>query len=893
MAFSKKLLFLLLIFMMQIVIESRATHLVGGEIYYEYQGNDTYFITLVVYRDCGPANVNQTGFDPAASIGVFNASTNFLFTSVNVPLLQQNVEFVPVELENPCFILPPDLCVQKATYTTTIEVPPSEDGFYFAYQRCCRNPSISNLIAPDDTGITLRTDIPSTTILPEGNNSSASFNNFPPVALCAGAEFFFDHSASDTDGDSLVYEFCEPLHGATPDNPAPQPPFAGPYVNVTWDNPYTSSYQIASNPAFAIDSETGLITGTASQVGQFVIGVCVSEFRDGVLINISNRDFQFNVTLCDPNIIASIPEQTSYCDGLTVTFDNISTNASFFSWDFGVPGVDTDVSTSANPTFTFPEAGLYTVRLIANPGWTCADTAFSVFDARPPLEVEIFVGDATCDFPTVKYDFSAVTNGTNNALFTWDFGPGSQPQASSLQNPQNISLPQEALGYMITVTVEDNECFANDTIDLINPPEPVASIVPQESFCAGLTYTFEHTSSNAETYQWDFNLNNVGGLSQEESPTYTFPGEGSFTIQLIAFAEATCPDTTQMVFDIFDLLDPFFEPPSPQCLTGNSFDFSGTGNSEPNAEFSWTFGDGQSSNLQNPQNISYNQNGTYEVTFTISENGCTKNYTDEVWVAIEPEFTPVIHPLEGCAPHQITYSTNEIADSEMYYDWTFGDGNTSNMSSGSHTYAFGGSYDITVHGYTTEGCIDEITYTLPNHVTVFNRPIASFEIEDGEPDILNPEVTFINTSIDAISCVYYFGDGGSSTDCNPTHSFGSAGYQTVTLVVVNENGCYDQTQGRVFINGFLFYAPNSFSPNGDGINDYWLPVMTGVSAYQCTIYDRWGTVIFESTDPDEAWIGNVRGGEHYAENGIYQYDVVFNDSAGLSRRNQGHICLFR
>lgn len=874
-------------------LKSHATHLVGGEISYAYLGNDQYEITLIVYRDCGPANVNQTGFDPAASIGIFDGGTDNLIFSVNVVLSQQNIEFVPVELENPCFILPPDLCVQKATYITTVELPAYENGYYFAYQRCCRNPSITNLIAPDDTGITLRTDIPTSSILPEGNNSSAVFDNFPPVALCAGAEFFFDHGATDADGDSLVYEFCSPFHGATPGDPAPQPPASGPYVPVTWGATFNASNQITSNPSFQINSETGYITGTATQIGQYVIGICVSEYRDGVLINTSNRDFQFNVTICDPNIIATIPEQTSYCDGLTVTFDNVSTNATFFSWDFGVAGTDTDVSEEINPTFTFPEPGLYTVQLVANPGWTCADTATTIFDARPPLEVSILVGDSECDFPNVRYDFSAQTNGNTNATFNWDFGPGSSPQFANIQNPQNIALSQEAIDYTISLEVEDNGCFANASSTLPNPPEPVASIVPQESFCAGLTYTFEQNSTDATSYLWDFNLNNVGGNSAEESPTYTFPGEGSFTIQLIAFAEGTCPDTTQMVFDIFDLLDPFFENPEPQCLTGNAFDFFGTGNSENNAEFSWDFGNGLSSTLQNPQNISYSETGLYEVVLTISENGCTKSYTGEAWVAIEPDFTPQINPREGCMPHQINYSAAEISDSEIYYEWTFGTVGESTSQSGSFVFSNSGLYDVTVRGYTTEGCVAELSFSFEDYIEVYPKPVASFVIEGSEPDILNPEVSFQSTSIDVVDCFYFFGDGASSNDCNPTHSFNSAGYQDVSLTVVNEYGCYDQTYGRVFINGYLFYAPNSFSPNNDGINDFWRPEMTGVSAYSCKIYDRWGTVIFETNDVDQAWIGNVRGGEHYAESGIYQYDIAFNDSAGLSRRIQGHICLFR
>lgn len=883
----------ILLWVLLMAFQSRATHLVGGEIFYRHLGNDQYQITLIVYRDCGPTNVNNTGFDPTASIGLFDASTDDLIAEYEVDLVGQNIEYIPVELENPCFVLPPDLCVQKATYNKVANIPQSSHGYYLVYQRCCRNPSITNLVAPQASGLTLRTDIPSTVVLPEGHNNSARFQNFPPVALCASAEFYFDHSAVDTDGDSLVYEFCTPLHGASADDPAPQPPYNGPYNNVIWANTFSSGYQITSSPAFEINSETGFITGTATQVGQYVIGVCVSEYRDGILINRSNRDFQFNVTLCDPNIIASIPEQTSFCDGLTVSFDNVSTNASFFEWDFGVEGMDTDVSLEENPTFTFSQPGLYTIRLIANPGWTCADTAFSVFDARPPLEVSIQVEDAVCEYPDIKYDFQSSTNGGNNTSFLWNFGQGSSPMASTLQNPSNIILSFEEISYTISVEVDDTGCTAQASLEIPNPPDPVASIIPQESFCAGLTYTFQHNSTNATSYLWDFGAAATGDQSEEEEPAYTFPSEGMYVIKLVAYAEASCPDTAQLVFEIFDLLAPHFDAPAAQCLTGNSFDFHGTGNTDPGAQFFWDFGNGATSSLQNPQNISYDITGHFPVTLTITENGCIREFADMVWVAVEPWFEPSITPVQGCAPLLIGFTTQEIADSPMYYQWDFGDGNTRNIRSGSHVYEHSGQFDITVRGYTTQGCIDEIVYTLPDLITVHPKPVASFAFLGDEVNILDPEIHVISTTENAVQCFFYFDDGGTSQDCETLYSFSSAGYHDVNLTVINEFGCTDQANGKVFIDGYLFYAPNAFSPNHDGINDAWIPVLTGVQDYYCRIYDRWGTVIFESGDPGEAWMGNVRGGDHYAESGVYQYDIRFNDSAGLSRRSQGHICLFR
>jgi gliding motility-associated-like protein len=873
---------------------SRATHLVGGEIYYEYLGNDNYYVTIIVYRDCGPANANNTQFDEQVLLTAFEQQTNVSAASVFIPLLQSNIEEVPVELENPCFILPPNLCIERATYNTTMTLPPSEFGYYMMHQRCCRNPSISNLVNPNATGITLYTEIPGTNILSEGNNNSATFDNFPPAALCANAEFFFDHGASDIDGDSLVYEFCNPLHSGSSE-PVP-PPTPGPYVDVTWSNGFSEDYQIASSPAFSINPATGYITGTATQMGQYVIGVCVSEYRNGVLINRSHRDFQFNVTLCDPNIIASIPEQESFCDGLTVVFENISTNATFFEWDFGVSGIDTDVSEDANPSYTYPAPGEYTVRLIANPGWTCADTAFAEFDARPPLEVSITNGEGECEYPNVKYNFTATTNGTANAIYSWNFGPGSIPNTSNAQNPQNVILVQEQLTYQISLSVEDNGCFAQDQIELDNPPEPISVINPQESFCAGLTYSFTSSSQNTTDYFWDFGTIFGGDFSIVANPEFTFPDTGAYVIRLISSAPFTCPDTATINFEIFDLLNPFFEALDPQCLSTNSFDFFGEGNSLPSAEFSWNFGIAAnipSSSNQNPQNISFNAAGVYPIELTISENGCIKTYTEDVWVVTDPSFTPIIDSDPGCAPVIFNFTTEQESDTPIFYEWTFGGSAISNNRTGIYTFQNSGVYDITVLGYTTSGCIREFFYSFEDAVVVHPAPVANFEILGDNLDILNSTVEIQNLSTDATSCNYFMSDGGESSDCDFTYSFTEGGFHTITQIVTNEFGCTGSQVGRVFIDGFMFFAPNSFSPNEDGVNDFWLPVMTGITGYECKIYDRWGTLIFESNDTEKPWVGDVRGGQNYASNGIYHFDILFNDSAGLSRRKQGHICLFR
>ena len=877
------------------ILESKATHIVGGEIFYEAMPNNNYLITLIVYRDCGPANVNQTDFDQSASVGIFSTTSGNLYDNFQIQLIESNVSEVPIVLENPCFVLPPDLCVEQAIYQTTVNLPETPGGFTIVYQRCCRNPSIVNLDFPDDTGITVATEIPGTNTTPNPN-SSASFNNFPPVALCVGAEFFFDHSATDADGDSLVYEFCSPMHGASPDNPAPQPPNNPPYTFVNWANTYNSSYQIASNPSFQIDSDTGYITGTPTQIGQYVIGICVSEYRDGVLINSSNRDFQFNVTLCDPNIIASIPEQTNFCDGLNVQFESESTNASFFHWDFGVAGIDSDTSNVANPFFIYPDQGVYEIMLIANPGWPCADTAISSYSAIPIITPVISLGEYECVNNLDHYSFNVAANASNNAQYTWDFGPGSNPQTSTSENPTDIVLNSEVALNTVSVTVIDNGCEESDDLDVVNEPDPVAGIVPQESFCDGYTYTFEHNSTNAETYFWNFNTPINGDISTIESPTFTFPDSGWYNITLIASAEMTCPDTANMWFEIYALLDPSFEELAPQCLSTNSFDFISLGVTSDEAIINWDFGplaSSASSNVPNPQNISYPIADTYPVTLTISENGCVRTYSDFVWVAEDPSITTELENTSGCPDLYVNFNANGLSETQLFYEWNFGDGSTSNSANPMHIYSYPGVYDITVTAYTVNGCIATLTQQFNDAVTVNSSPTPGFYVTPDIIDILNPFMSVVDTSYNSVSCYYYMSDGGSSEECDFNYTWTEAGTQTITQYVVNEFGCASSRTVNVIIDGYVFFAPNTFTPNGDDNNDFWRPKMTGIDEYHCAIYDRWGSLIFESYDQTEAWTGDVRGGEYFAQDGIYQYRIEVKDQLGLSHSFNGFINILR
>jgi len=235
-----------------IASQSQATHIVGGELYYNYIDGSNYEIILIVYRDCDSDNTNNTGFDGASPnlpdpvVGVY--SNGILIEVETLPFSFSNVETLPISSENPCFILPPDVCIEKAIYNGFVSLPPTPGGYDLVYQRCCRNNSNINLQAAEDTGMSVYAHVPGSETIAEGINQSARFTNLPNVALCQGGEFFFDHSATDADGDQLTYSFCNPSLGGTPNQPQPNPPSGTPFTPVLWETGFSENYQVTSNP---------------------------------------------------------------------------------------------------------------------------------------------------------------------------------------------------------------------------------------------------------------------------------------------------------------------------------------------------------------------------------------------------------------------------------------------------------------------------------------------------------------------------------------------------------------------------------------------------------------------------------------------------------------------
>lgn len=478
---------------------ARATHIVGGEMNYTCLGNNQYEITLTIFRDCFYGNPNAW-FDNPASIGVFDVN-NLLLQEIQIPLMN-NDTLVPT-LSGECFVVPPDVCVHTTTYTTIVTLPPVIGGYQLAYQRCCRNQTIANIVDPLGTGATYGLTISEQALLE--CNSSPQFVQWPPLYICVNEPIVFDQSAIDADGDSIVYRLCAPLQGADPNVPQPQPPNPPPYDPVTWvDPPYGVNNMLNGIPGgipLQIDSETGLLTGLPNTVGQFVVGICIEEYRNGVLISTTRRDFQYNVGVCG-QWVASFFAPEIQCEGLEVTFDNMSIGTNEFIWTFGDPSNPDFQSTEHSPIYTYPDTGSYLVTLIAGPDNPCVDT----FQQEIYLQYNSLFPNFGIAFESCTDSMAIqVTDLSMDTLFDitewyWQFLPGGS-QTSTVQNPVFYATQTGIYTIRLTVMAENGCEKTIDQIVFVNmvDEELVADTL---QICLGETAALNDDFSLAYQYEW-------------------------------------------------------------------------------------------------------------------------------------------------------------------------------------------------------------------------------------------------------------------------------------------------------------------------------------------------------------------------------------------------------
>ncbi len=628
-----------------------AKHIIGGIITYEYKDNGVYAFTMKIYRDCngGGAVLDGDSGDPslnakAAYITIYeeNNGSYIRRAEIDVPLSSKAIVPKP---DYPCLATPPNICVEEGIYNFDYKIPnfPSNSTFHIVYQRCCRNNSIVNIVNPKDIGATYSVAV--TPAAMNAKSSSPVLKSFPPTVICSGVPFTYDHSATDKDGDKLVYKLCSSLEGGGPDVDSPgasgfagvrpRPAAPPPFKNVVFGNPYSATAPLGAMANLKIDPNTGIMTGAPTINGQFVVGICVEEYRNGVLLSTTFRDFQFNVASCDALVLAGVAAQDTSiiqkkytirsCGLETVTFKNGSTQEQYiksYLWNFDIGGQVVS-STEKNPTIKFPGLGIYTGYMVANPGLKpCSDTAKVEVQIYPAIKADFKFAYDTCIAGSVQFTDLSVANSGVVSKWNWKYDDGN---IGTVQSPKHeYKIPGN---FKVNLRVEDkNKCVDNIVKNLPYFPVPPLLIIKPDTGigCQPITMKIQNLSYPIDkTYKIEWDLGD-GSTSGEINPVHTYQEPGIYSLNLKVTSPIGCK--TQASFP--NLIEVRPSPKAdfeftPEKLSSLQTFAKFTDKSVGADKWSWQFGKGEgSSSFRNPS-YNFQDTGLHIVRLIVTHpSGC-------------------------------------------------------------------------------------------------------------------------------------------------------------------------------------------------------------------------------------------------------------------------------
>ncbi|MEM8565918.1 MAG: PKD domain-containing protein [Bacteroidota bacterium] len=415
------------------------------------------------------------------------------------------------------------------------------------------------------------------------------------------------------------------------------------------------------------------------------------------------------IVSCDDDdeetIVIPVANFDSEINFLEVAFTDASNDAETYRWDFGIEG-DEDISTDASPSFSYSEAGTYTVTLIVANSTGGSDVQQEDITVRAAV------------LPTANFTFESATgldinftDGSENAdSYLWDFGiEGVDTDTSTVASP-TFTFPSEG-DFDVSLTVTSTDGFTDTETKTITVSRVAVVPMAEFSFAAtDLSVTFTDASSNAASYLWDFGVEGIDtDISTEASPSFTYPTFGTYEVSLTV--TSTTGDTDEETMSVTVSL------PAPVAdFTFVASDLAVTfTNTSTNAEtYSWDFGDGSSANTEESPMYTYATGGEFTVTLTATT---ADGQTDTQIMQVEVIDPTANDPVAGFSfvtnLLEVTFTDQSL--NAVSHMWDFGDGNNSMMANPVHTYASAGTYTVSLTITNSEAVMD--TETMMVEVT--------------------------------------------------------------------------------------------------------------------------------------------------------------------------------
>ena len=583
--------------------------------------------------------------------------------------------------------------------------------------------------------------------------------------------------------------------------------------------------------------------------------------------NVCGRDTALRILTVEPETVQAFfnISRVDGCAPLSVSLEDFSTPGTHISWDFG----DGARSMEKHPIHTFTEAGRYRIRHFASNA--CAMDSSDIYvEVLPGPSVNFTFSSNLCVGQKVQFENSS-NDGVNSM---WHFGTG---DSSNITHPEYEYAQPGTYPVRLQVSDAATGCRAamEEEITISLPPAPAFALEKTEG-CAPLDVPFTNLSSGADFYQWDFG---DGNSSVAFEPKHTYLEAGRYDVKLTVSDKHGCTvDTVWTNVHAYPVPSAAFAIETPiSCGLPATIAFNNL--SEGADGFSWDFADGNRSGLQHPRH-EYQNSGDYQITLAVrNQYGCEDNTTENLQVITQPIADFGLDELSGCSPFAATFQN--YSDGESFL-WNFGDGQSSTERLPTHRYASGGRYDVSLVVGRENKCFD--TLLLEGAVEVWTTPTAGFTWADEINGNPSGRILFNNTSENALTYLWDFGDGTQSTEVHPSHRYYVNGIREVYLQALGEMGCTADT--LVIIEPEFFgelYVPNAFAPTlGKGEARVFLPKGHGLKEYHLQIFSTYGELIWETFalaegHPLEGWDGTHQGSPLPQDVYVWKVRAIFED----------------
>lgn len=522
--------------------------------------------------------------------------------------------------------------------------------------------------------------------------------------------------------------------------------------------------------------------------------------------------------------------------------------------------------------------GVYTVTVTDTLGCTAKDSVKITEPKKLNLKIDSVIHPVCYGLPTGSA-YVVASEGTKPYTYNWNTAP-----VQTTAKASNLLAGE----YKVIVT-DTNKCIDSAKVTIKEGRKITVTPQKEDTICSGHTITLTATGANGiAPYKF---------VWKPTGPVITPTKTASYKV--VAIDSSGCVSDTQSVRIV--MRPPIYINPikSEEICKGKSAVLTATAiGGDGKFEYFWL------PSKQTTPEITVTPSGSMLYSVIVTDGCRSRSDTATALVIVDPlpEITFTADEIFGCAPIHVTFR-NTSKNTSTYPSeviWDFGDnkGPSTGMLNG-HLFETPGKYNISLTITDSNGRCKN-TKTVDSMITVYAVPKANFSSSDRDVSELEGRICFTDFSAGASLLVWDFGDpknpANSSNEKNPCHTYNDTGYYNVKLKALNDYGCYDTIAYRVYIHSdFAMYIPNAFTPSSSkGINDYFGPQGTGFneSRFKMLIFDRSGSVIYQTDSFSKPWDGTVNGGA-IAPSGVYVYQINCVDTRGNEYTKTGTVRVIR